>query len=276
MSTTQLFSQEKLAAALAVVGGTALGDVRNDLLKQAIVAAANRSGGGGGSGTVTSVTSANTEITIADPTTTPVLTLADVFTRAKTFSAAGAASTPAVSITGAIFTGGSATTTKPLFLVEPSGATSTGWSTSGTALGINCASGFSGKLLDLQYNGVSALWVQGIDTMSNIKLSANGFGFFTISPANQEAASFWGAGGIVMRSDRSLIFTDGNSDGNRDTGLTRISAGVLKATNGSSGYGAIDASGYSASGTPGVTAGPFTVITSITVKNGLITAISGS
>lgn len=65
------------------------------------------------------------------------------------------ASTPAGLFTGSWFTGGSGTTTKPHLLVEPTGATSTGWNTSGTGLGVNAASGFAGNLMDLQLNGSS-------------------------------------------------------------------------------------------------------------------------
>jgi hypothetical protein len=67
----------------------------------------------------------------------------------------GAASAPPGTFTGTWFTGGTSTTTKPQFLVEPTGATSTAWSTSGTGLGVNAASGFAGNLLDLQVNGTS-------------------------------------------------------------------------------------------------------------------------
>jgi hypothetical protein len=56
-------------------------------------------------------------------------------------------------VTGTWFTGGTSTTTKPQVLIEPAGTTSTAWSTSGTGLGVNAASGFSGNLLDLQVNG---------------------------------------------------------------------------------------------------------------------------
>lgn len=66
-----------------------------------------------------------------------------------------AASAPPESLTGTWFTGGTATTTKPQFIVEPSGATSTAWSTAGTGIGVNAASGFTGRLLDLQLNGTS-------------------------------------------------------------------------------------------------------------------------
>ena len=65
----------------------------------------------------------------------------------------GAASAPPGTFTGTWFTGGTSTTTKPQVLIEPTGATSTAWSTSGTGLGVNGASGFAGRLLDLQLNG---------------------------------------------------------------------------------------------------------------------------
>jgi hypothetical protein len=73
----------------------------------------------------------------------------------------GAASAPPGTFTGTWFTGGTATTTKPQVLVEPTGATSTAWSTSGTGLGVNAASGFAGNLLDLQLNGTSRAIVTG-------------------------------------------------------------------------------------------------------------------
>jgi hypothetical protein len=56
----------------------------------------------------------------------------------------GAASAPPGTFTGTWFTGGTATTTKPQVLIEPTGTTSTAWSTSGTGLGVNAASGFAG------------------------------------------------------------------------------------------------------------------------------------
>lgn len=71
----------------------------------------------------------------------------------------GAASAPPGSYTGAWFTTGDATTTKPQLLVEPSGTTSTGWSTAGTGIGVNAASGFAGRLLDLQLAGTSVFRV---------------------------------------------------------------------------------------------------------------------
>ena len=65
------------------------------------------------------------------------------------------ASTPSMLLSGTGYSGGTATTTKPTFLIEPTGTTSTGWNTSGTKLGVNAESGFTGNLMDLQVNGVS-------------------------------------------------------------------------------------------------------------------------
>ena len=87
-------------------------------------------------------------------------------------SLAGAASTPPVSFTGSWFTGGTATTTKPQLLIEPTGTTSTAWSTSGTGLGVNAASGFSGRLLDLQVNGTSNFSVNSTGSVS-VPLGSN-------------------------------------------------------------------------------------------------------
>ena len=72
----------------------------------------------------------------------------------------GAASTPPSRLTGTWFTGGSATTTKPQLLIEPTGTTSTAWSTAGTGLGVNAASGFTGNLIDVQLNGVSKVKIR--------------------------------------------------------------------------------------------------------------------
>jgi hypothetical protein len=73
--------------------------------------------------------------------------------RSTAFSANAAASTPPVAFTGTWFTGGTSTTTKPQVVIEPTGTTSTNWSTAGTGFGVNATSGFTGNLLDLQVNG---------------------------------------------------------------------------------------------------------------------------
>jgi hypothetical protein len=88
----------------------------------------------------------------------------------------GAASAPPGTFTGTWFTGGTATTTKPQVLIEPTGATSTAWSTSGTGLGVNAASGFAGNLLDLQVNGTPRTF-----STSN--------GYLYVSPGDGSSAS---------------------------------------------------------------------------------------
>lgn len=88
---------------------------------------------------------------------------------------------------GTWFTGGSATTTKPQLLVEPSGTTSTGWSTSGTGLGVNSAQTFAGNLLDLQQAGISTFKVAGVST------AVNGFTFQTAATTNGVSLSATGS-----------------------------------------------------------------------------------
>jgi hypothetical protein len=86
----------------------------------------------------------------------------------------GAASAPPATLTGTWFTGGTATTTKPQLLLEPAGATSTAWSTSGTGLGVNAASGFAGNLLDLQVNGTSQASITGGGVVTATRYAATG------------------------------------------------------------------------------------------------------
>lgn len=74
---------------------------------------------------------------------------------------AAAASKPMLLLSGTWFDSGSATTTKPQLLVEPNGTTSTGWSTSGTGLGVNSYNGFTGNLIDLQVGASRKFSVTG-------------------------------------------------------------------------------------------------------------------
>jgi hypothetical protein len=153
------------------------------------------------------------------------------------------ASSPAKVFTGTWFTGGTSTTTKPHFLIEPSGATSTAWSTSGTGLGVNAASGFAGNLLDLQVNGTSLLKVGPTGTSStNYLLQASS------SSAWIPATGAWafggtsgnpgwvveGALGAGLTSSGVLWFGSGTSGlySTRDVVLARDAAGTLAQRNG--------------------------------------------
>ncbi len=100
---------------------------------------------------------------VANATTTPEITLSlgAITPSALAISTNGAANTPPHRLTGTWFSGGTATTTKPQLLIEPTGATSTAWSTSGTGLGLNAATGFTGNLIDAQINGSQRFAVAG-------------------------------------------------------------------------------------------------------------------
>jgi hypothetical protein len=118
-------------------------------------------------------------------------------------ASASVASTPAFLSDGAWYTGGSATTTKPSMLIEPSGATSTAWSVAGTGLGVNAASGFVGNLFDLQLNGVS-------------KLSVNSAGSVTVGGTLTVTRSISSSGQIVsagttLQNGTTIDFDNGNS-----------------------------------------------------------------
>jgi len=92
--------------------------------------------------------------------------LANTFSLAQVFSANGALSAPAVSFTGTPITGGTATTTKPLVLIETAGATSNNWQTAGTMFGVNAPSGFVGNIVNFQLNGVSRAKVDSLGQLT--------------------------------------------------------------------------------------------------------------
>lgn len=74
---------------------------------------------------------------------------------ANNYTANVALSAPTATFSGTWLTStGTSTTLKPTVLIEGTGTTSTAWHTSGTGLGINAPSGFTGNLLDMQINGV--------------------------------------------------------------------------------------------------------------------------
>jgi hypothetical protein len=90
-------------------------------------------------------------------------------------SYASGVSAPAKLLSGTWVTGGTPTTTKPHFLIEPAGTTSAAWSTLGTGLGVNAASGFTGNLLDLQLNGTTRATIKasGIVNLPSLPVYAD-------------------------------------------------------------------------------------------------------
>lgn len=174
----------------------------------------NTISGGSISGlTDTAIVTANGTTAVATACTTCTLTSSLMTWTVRSINSTnGAASAPSVSVTGTPFTGGTATTTKPLVLIETSGATSTAWSTSGTMLGVNAPSGFAGNLLDIQLNAAARFSIasNGIVTGANdiIIGSANRFRITS-------------RGGLGASGDGQLTLTN-----NAGTGITRVAIGA--------------------------------------------------
>ena len=68
----------------------------------------------------------------------------------------GAAGQPTALFSGTPYTAGTATSNKPAVLIEPTGTTSNAWSTSGTLLGVNAASGSTADLIVACTNSASS------------------------------------------------------------------------------------------------------------------------
>lgn len=151
------------------------------------------------------------------------LTLAKPFTN----TTASAASTPAQRVTGTWFTGGTATTTKPQVLIEPAGATSTAWSVSGTGLGVNATSGFTGNLLDLQVNGSSRLSVSSSGARALNVIADNSYSVANILKIGSTEAG--------IRYYSTEYYTLSFHASNLGTGLGLSSGGV--SVGGSLGFG---------------------------------------
>jgi hypothetical protein len=117
-------------------------------------------------------------------------------TPSVTVSGNGSASTAPLSTTGTWYqSGGSGTTTFPYDFMQPSGTTAvTTWSTTGTAIGANAPSGFTGNFLDFHVNGGASVY--SVSSAGNI--TANyfniGSGSLYQSPgASASALTFSGA-----------------------------------------------------------------------------------
>ena len=151
----------------------------------------------------------------------------DLATGNTTFSARwiqstnSAASAPASTLTGTWFTGGTTTTTKPHFLIEPAGATSATWSTAGTGFGVNAPSVFTGNLLDLQLNGTSQASVTSAGLVfgrTGIRTNFSGgqgfegfwgstFKIFDVSTTDGSAKVRLDAGGLISWNSATLGVT---------------------------------------------------------------------
>jgi len=146
----------------------------------------------------------------------------------------GAASTPPLLLSGTAFTGGSATTTKPSLLVEPTGTTSNNWSTSGTLLGANAPSGFTGSVISGQVNAVSVFDAKSsVVTMfasstkvefypsgNSLYIKTNVGDTLQISNVRLKFCQ-WGGANYYLQSPDA-----GNGTTNRSTGNLNIHSGI--------------------------------------------------
>jgi hypothetical protein len=140
-------------------------------------------------------------VSVKPITTTPGVTIA----------ANGSVSAPVLWMTGNWNTGTSATTTKPMELIEPAGTTSTAWSTAGTGLGINAASGFAGNLIDAQVNGTSVFKVSSGGTVTSGSVVSSGTGTFTSGTNSSNYATTAASGGLenIARNSEALVLNTG-------------------------------------------------------------------
>jgi hypothetical protein len=154
---------------------------------------------------------------------------------------------------------------KPKLLIESLNTTpSTSWSTSGTGLGINAVSGFTGNLIDLQVGGISRLKSQATglsiyksdsgnglsiyDSGGNLRTTFSGDG--TVITLASGAASITATGGSLTIGTSNTSYIDcgilgtrmnqgGGSDSADTTGYILSRRGVGGAVTGASGYGFI-------------------------------------
>lgn len=189
-------------------------------------------GGGGGTGAnptatigLTAVNGSATTFLRSDGAPPLSQAIAPNWSAAHQFSVAGALSASAVSITGAPVTGGSGTTTFPLVYIN-SGSAPTTFSTSGTLLGLNSPSGFTGSAIDLHLNGGVSLF------------SVNGSGGISTQSTIQASSGSSSIGGVTLNSGivTASTISTGNSSGkieldNANTFITSAAVATLQLGN---------------------------------------------
>lgn len=221
--------------------------------------------------------SATLSAPIASPTFTGIVTVP-----LEVVSGNGAASVSPLIATGTLETGGSATTNFPHWFIQPAGtAAVTTWSTGGTGLGMNLASGFAGNFFDFHVAGGSSL--AHLDSAGNLTVGTSSLlqnGNATVgnrlvlvqllSSTNIFNAS---AAGLGFANTAPLFWSSGSAaqTGPFDIGIDRSAAGVLEVDNGAQGNssGSLKLTGlypskYVASGQTAATAAQTLVTTTAT------------
>lgn len=140
----------------------------------------------------------------------------------------GAASTPALSLTGAPFAG-TGTTAVPLLYLNSGVTPPTTWSANGTALGINTVSGFTGNFIDCHPNGIGSYF--SVSYVGNV--TCNG-GVTAGSLASSNTFVLTGTSNTA-KGGSSFTYQWGNAATTAaatDTVLARASAGTLQINSG--------------------------------------------
>lgn len=188
----------------------------------------------------------------------------------------GAASTPGLSVTGAPFTGGTATTNFPqLYINDGTGPTT--FSASGTEFGINTPSGFSGNLLDFHVNGGTSLvnlTATGLLALNNTAAGdlqcGNGSGGCRIISGSPSSGVYFQAGnGNPFKATSTGISTTSAYQ----LGSNTIISGTLPTISAAGGLGSAPSIATNGTAAMDITAGSSTSAASFTI--GLPTATTG-
>lgn len=180
-------------------------------------------------------------------TTSPTIAGNTTYTGRFINNVANAASASAGLFSGTWFTTGTSTTTKPAFLVEQSGATSTGFSTAGTGLGVNSASTFTGRLIDLQKNATSRWHVSSeglvvntqpapaaVDTTATLSVANIQAGIITTSTAaavdmTLPTGTLMDGGVVGVQNDMAIMWSVINTGPNTATLLVGVDHTIVGA-----------------------------------------------
>lgn len=152
-----------------------------------------------------------------------------IITATELITAGNAASTSSLSVTGAPFTGGTATTTFPLVYLN-NGAAVSSFNTSGTFLGFNGPSGFAGLYIDVHTNGTGSIFTVGAAGATACGVLNSSSTITAVSSITSSSGSvFSAAGGLVAWSGRTKMAAP--SDGvlellnNAQTDFSRLQFG---------------------------------------------------
>lgn len=144
---------------------------------------------------------------------------------ANTISTAGAASAPALTLSGAPFTGGTGTTTFPLLYLN-NGTAPTTFSTSGTIIGINAPNAFAGDSIAYFLNGTKYGSMSMVSGQGLVLTASIGVLRFVHSSTIVLELSANAALGAYLQNDLPLGFATGTN--NPDLLIRRKAAATLQ------------------------------------------------